>query len=55
MYRNWRGPIVGQRVTVAWSSYATCLFFEFGRLTPGDWYTDRKGSRRQFRPTGSGR
>jgi len=52
MYQSWRGPIVGFTVSHIWSSYATCLSLEFGPLTPGDWFTDRKGNVRQFEPKG---
>src|SRR5579871_2932956 len=52
MFRFWRGPIAGQTVSDVWSSRAWCLFFEFGRLTPGETYVDRKGVQRQFSPIG---
>ena len=52
MFRFWRGFIVGQTVSHVWSSYAWCLFFEFGSLTPGENYVDRKGASRQFSPGG---
>lgn len=52
MYRFWKGPVIGRVVSDAWSSYGGRLFFEFGRLTPGDFYLDRKGIRKQFSPSG---
>jgi hypothetical protein len=29
-YRFWRGPILGQSASHVWTSFAWCLFFEFG-------------------------
>jgi|SRR5271170_3658026 len=52
MYRFWNGPIVGLSVSHIWSSYATCLFMEFGSLTPGGTYADLKGNIRAFEPRG---
>jgi hypothetical protein len=52
MYRFWHGPIIGKKVGKAWSSFRWCLFLEFGTLTPGDFYVDRKGTQRQYRPKG---
>src|SRR5580698_4391521 len=52
MYIFWNGPIVGLTVSHLWSSYATCLFIEFGSLTPGDTYTDLKGKIRRLEPRG---
>jgi len=46
MFRFWRGPIVGQKVSHIWSSYAWCLFLEFGQLTRGEPYVNRKGQPR---------
>src|SRR5579859_4529380 len=51
-YRFWCGPIIGFNVTHVWASYATCLFFEFGKLTPGEKYTDRRGQVQTFEPKG---
>jgi hypothetical protein len=51
-FRFWRGTIVGQTVSHVWSSYAWCLFFEFGPLTPGEYFVDRRGGQRQFQPEG---
>jgi len=51
-YTFWHGPVIGQRVSHVWSSFATCIFLEFGSLTPGDTYTNRKGQVRQFQPAG---
>lgn len=48
MYRHWYGPLLGQTVSHIWSSYARCLFIEFGKLTEGEWFVDRKGQRRQY-------
>lgn len=52
MYRFWFGPIVGLTVSHVWSSFASCIFIEFGRLTPGDAYTNRKGEVRRYQPNG---
>jgi hypothetical protein len=52
MYRFWHAPIVGLTVSHIWSSFATCLFMEFGHLTPGETYTDRSGEVRQRQPEG---
>ena len=52
MYRFWHGPIIGLTLSHLWSSFASCLFLEFGRLTPGDTYADRKGNIRQRQPDG---
>jgi hypothetical protein len=32
-WRCWEGPIVGRTVSHIWSSFAWCLFLEFGELT----------------------
>jgi hypothetical protein len=52
MYRHWHGPLVGQTVTHLWFSYPWCLFLEFGQLTDGEWFVDRKGERRRYQPKG---
>ena len=52
MYRFWHGPVVGLTVSHVWSSYATCLFIEFGHLTPGATYTSRTGDVREFESKG---
>jgi hypothetical protein len=52
MHRFWQGPVVGLTVSHIWSSYATCLFIEFGSLTPGGTYSNLKGEIRQFEPKG---
>jgi hypothetical protein len=52
MYRFWHGPVVGLTVSHVWSSYATCLFLEFGDLTLGEPYTNRRGEVRRPEPRG---
>jgi hypothetical protein len=52
MYKFWHGPFVGLTVSHVWSSFSTCLFLEFGRLTPGNAYTDRRGQARGYQPKG---
>jgi hypothetical protein len=52
MYRFWHGPVIGLAVSHVWSSFATCLFMEFGHLTPGGTYTNLKGDVRKFEPRG---
>jgi hypothetical protein len=52
IYRHWHGPLIGQAVTHLWFSYSSCLFLEFGKLTEGEWFVDRKGERRQYQPEG---
>jgi hypothetical protein len=43
---------VGLTVGHIWSSYATCLFLQFGHLTPHGTYTDLRGNDREFQPKG---
>jgi hypothetical protein len=52
MYQFWHGPVVGLKVSHVWSSYATCLFLEFGVLTRGETYTSLRGNVREFEPSG---
>jgi hypothetical protein len=52
VYRFWHGPVVGLTGTHVWSSYPTCLFLEFGFLTPGGTSTNLKGDVRELQPTG---
>lgn len=52
MYRFWHGPVVGLSVSHVWSSFAPCLFLDFGSLTPGGTFTDLKGNVRQHQPHG---
>ena len=35
-WTHWQGPILGREVAHVWSSYAWCLFLEFGKLTEGE-------------------
>ncbi len=52
MYTPWHGPVIGLNVSHVWASYSTCLFLEFGELTPIEDMTDRNGKIHQFEPTG---
>src|SRR5580704_3868546 len=52
MYKFWHGPIIGLNVSHVWASYATCLFFDFGELTPAGTYTNRKGEVQELNPRG---
>lgn len=52
IYRHWYGPLLGQTVSHVWFSYAWCLFFEFGQLAEGAWYTNLRGEPKQYEPSG---
>jgi hypothetical protein len=39
-------------VSHIWLSYATCLFIEFGHLTPGGTYSNLQGNVRECQPKG---
>ena len=33
IYRHWHGPVIGINVSHVWSSYASVVFLEFGKLS----------------------